>query len=105
MGSRYPHERTYLSRERVGHAYIAPADVVFSPRRGVQPDVFVVPPPRRGFVPIGPVRTVRADPIGLLRREVVWAESLDLFVHPRGVCGATCEGALGSISWRCATPI
>jgi uncharacterized protein (DUF58 family) len=42
-----------------------------------------VPTQRRGVVPIGPVRTVRADPIGLLRREVVWAESLDLFVHPR----------------------
>lgn len=46
-------------------------------------DVFVVPTSRRGIVPIGPVRTVRADPIGLLRREVVWADSLDLFVHPR----------------------
>lgn len=48
-------------------------------------DVFVVPTTRRGIVPIGPVRTVRADPIGLLRREVVWAESLDLFVHPRTI--------------------
>ncbi|MFF1634350.1 DUF58 domain-containing protein [Leifsonia sp. NPDC058248] len=48
-------------------------------------DVFIVPTPRRGIVPIGPVRTVRADPIGLLRREVVWAESLDLFVHPRTI--------------------
>ena len=46
-------------------------------------DVFVVPTSRRGIVPIGPVRTVRADPIGLLRREWVWADSLDLFVHPR----------------------
>src|SRR6185369_1688733 len=33
----------YLRRERVGHAFFAPADVVFSPRRGVQPDVFVMP--------------------------------------------------------------
>ncbi|MEY9850697.1 uncharacterized protein (DUF58 family) [Leifsonia sp. EB41] len=48
-------------------------------------DVFVVPTSRRGIVPIGPVRTVRADPIGLLRREMVWAESLDLFVHPRTI--------------------
>ncbi|ANF30588.1 hypothetical protein A0130_01880 [Leifsonia xyli] len=48
-------------------------------------DVFVVPTSRRGIVPIGPVRTVRADPIGLLRREVVWADSLDLFVHPRTI--------------------
>ncbi len=33
----------YLSTQRVGHAVIAPADVVFSPQRGVQPDVFVTP--------------------------------------------------------------
>jgi Uma2 family endonuclease len=33
----------YLARQRVGHAYAAPADVTFSPRRVVQPDVFVVP--------------------------------------------------------------
>jgi uncharacterized protein (DUF58 family) len=48
-------------------------------------DVFLVPTSRRGVVPIGPVRTVRADPIGLLRREVVWANALDLFVHPRTI--------------------
>lgn len=34
-------------------------------------DVFVVPTPRRGIVPIGPARTVRADPLGLLRREEI----------------------------------
>ncbi|MEP6730558.1 MAG: Uma2 family endonuclease [bacterium] len=33
----------YLERHRVGHAFFAPADIVFSPRRAVQPDVFVVP--------------------------------------------------------------
>jgi Uma2 family endonuclease len=33
----------YLDREPIGHAFIAPADVVFSPTRGVQPDLFVVP--------------------------------------------------------------
>jgi Uma2 family endonuclease len=35
--------REYFRRERVGHAFIAPADVVFTPERAVQPDVFVVP--------------------------------------------------------------
>jgi Uma2 family endonuclease len=34
----------YLDRERVGYVFVAPADVVFSPRRAVQPDMFVVPP-------------------------------------------------------------
>ena len=33
----------YLGAERVGHVVVAPADVVFSPIRAVQPDLFVVP--------------------------------------------------------------
>ena len=33
----------YLAEQRCGHAVLAPADVVFSPRRGVQPDLFVIP--------------------------------------------------------------
>ncbi|HSP76802.1 MAG TPA: DUF58 domain-containing protein [Cryobacterium sp.] len=48
-------------------------------------DVFIVPTRKRGVIPIGPVQTARADPIGLLRREVVWAEQVELFVHPRTV--------------------
>lgn len=46
-------------------------------------DVFLVPTSKRGVIPIGPVRTVRADPVGLIRREVVWASVLELFVHPK----------------------
>ncbi|MFI5229691.1 MAG: Uma2 family endonuclease [Gemmatimonadales bacterium] len=34
----------YLRHVSVGFAYFAPADVVFSPRRAVQPDLLVVPP-------------------------------------------------------------
>jgi Uma2 family endonuclease len=33
----------YLDREPVGFVFIAPADVTFSQRRGVQPDLFVMP--------------------------------------------------------------
>src|SRR3954469_14673547 len=49
----WPHQRAvyelgriigdYLRGEKVGDLIIAPADVVFSPTRGVQPDLFVVP--------------------------------------------------------------
>ena len=35
--------RDYVRREGVGHAIAAPADVMFSTRSTVQPDVFVVP--------------------------------------------------------------
>jgi Uma2 family endonuclease len=35
--------RDYLSLERVGHAFFAPVDVVFSSTRAVQPDVLVIP--------------------------------------------------------------
>ena len=48
-------------------------------------DVFVVPTTRRGLITIGPVRSVRADPIGLVRREHVWPGSIELFVHPQTV--------------------
>lgn len=46
---------------------------------------FVVPTARRGILSIGPVRTVRADPVGLVRRELVWTDSVPLFVHPRTI--------------------
>ncbi|MEP6491411.1 MAG: Uma2 family endonuclease [bacterium] len=43
VGRLYALLAPYLRSERVGHAFIAPADVVFSNTRLVQPDVFVVP--------------------------------------------------------------
>ncbi len=33
----------YVEREGFGHVVFAPADVTFSPRRGVQPDLFIMP--------------------------------------------------------------
>lgn len=46
---------------------------------------FGVPTERRGVIRIGPVRTVRADPIGLVRRELFWTDSEEVFVHPRTI--------------------
>ncbi len=46
---------------------------------------FPVPTARRGVLEIGPARTVRADPVGLVRREVVWTDRTQLFVHPRTI--------------------
>jgi uncharacterized protein (DUF58 family) len=52
---------------RRGHQYTAP---VFVPAR------------RRGVIEVGPARTVRGDPVGVLRRELTLAGSSTLFVHP-----------------------
>mgnify|MGYP000904130408 CR=1 FL=1 len=44
-----------------------------------------VPALPRGIVRVGPVTTVRSDPIGLLRREHAFDDVHDLYVHPRTV--------------------
>jgi Uma2 family endonuclease len=36
--------RPYVREHRIGHVFTAPADVVYGPRKMVQPDLFVTPP-------------------------------------------------------------
>jgi uncharacterized protein (DUF58 family) len=55
------------------------------PAGGSYEDVFTVPAVHRGVIPVGPVRVVRADPLGLVRREREWDERIDLYVHPRTI--------------------
>ncbi len=55
------------------------------PSGGSDAREFAIPSVRRGVVPVGPVRTVRADPVGLVRREFVWGDVAELFVHPRTI--------------------
>jgi uncharacterized protein (DUF58 family) len=43
---------------------------------------FEVPTQRRGVLVLGPVRSVRADPLGLMRREMSWTKPVELIVHP-----------------------
>jgi uncharacterized protein (DUF58 family) len=38
---------------------------------------------RRGVIVVGPATSVRGDPIGLIRRQVSWADETEIFVHPR----------------------
>ena len=45
-------------------------------------EVFLVPTDRRGVYPVGPVTSVRGDPLGLFRRAVPWTGVEELFVHP-----------------------
>jgi uncharacterized protein (DUF58 family) len=51
----------------------------------VHDDIFAVPTQRRCVIVVGPVRSVRGDALGLVRREVRWTEPVELFVHPRTV--------------------
>jgi uncharacterized protein (DUF58 family) len=46
-------------------------------------ELFVVPTHRRGVIAVGPARTVRGDPLGVLRRTVEFTQVQELFVHPR----------------------
>ncbi|MFC4242447.1 DUF58 domain-containing protein [Gryllotalpicola reticulitermitis] len=45
----------------------------------------IVPAHRRGIIDVGPVTTVRTDPLGTLKREAAWADVHRLFVHPKTV--------------------
>lgn len=54
-------------------------------RGATSEQTFSVPSTRRGVVPVGPARAVRADPIGIVRREVVWGDAVELVVHPRTI--------------------
>lgn len=51
----------------------------------VHDDLFAVPTERRCVIVVGPVRSVRGDALGLVRREVRWTDPIELFVHPRTV--------------------
>ncbi|WP_404442730.1 DUF58 domain-containing protein [Microbacterium marinum] len=42
----------------------------------------VIPTARRGVVTVGPARTVRGDPLGILTREATWEDTHTLYVHP-----------------------
>lgn len=49
----------------------------------------LVPTPTRGIIRVGPARSVRSDPIGLVSREHEWDDVHTLFVHPRTVAVPT----------------
>jgi uncharacterized protein (DUF58 family) len=45
-------------------------------------ELFQISTERRGVIPVGPARLVRADPLGLFARVVRQSESVNLYVHP-----------------------
>lgn len=64
-------------------------------------ELFTIPTTRRAVVPVGPVRSVRGDPLGLFRREVHLTDAVDLYVHPRTVpLGEVTAGFLRDLDGR-----
>lgn len=55
------------------------------PPGGTADALFTVPTSRRGVIPVGPVRSVRGDPLGLVRRPLRWTDQELVYVHPRTV--------------------
>ncbi|MEZ5340417.1 MAG: DUF58 domain-containing protein [Acidimicrobiales bacterium] len=75
--------------DRLLHEHIGD-QVVVVPLRGLAPHavtehVLDLPTGRRGVFPIGPLVISRADPLGLLRRDVVQSDADELWVRPRVV--------------------
>jgi len=60
----------------------------------VHDDLFAIPTARRGVVVVGPVRSVRGDPLGLVRRTVLWTDPVEVVVHPRLVSLAGASAGL-----------
>jgi uncharacterized protein (DUF58 family) len=97
------------SRVQVGETAVAGFDVTNTARRRMLPVVLEVPidhalaeirvpslaagetyeetvairTTRRCVLQVGPTRSVRGDPLALMRREVEWADAHELFVHPK----------------------
>ena len=46
-------------------------------------EILVIPTQRRSVHVLGPARTVRGDPVGLMRRTREWGDREILYVHPR----------------------
>ncbi len=68
----------------VGRA-VAAFDLPLLAKDDAHEELFTVPTRRRAVIVIGPVRSVRGDPLGLLRRVQTWTEPTELYVHPRTV--------------------
>lgn len=48
-------------------------------------ELFTIPTQRRAVLTLGPITSVRSDPLPVLERSVDWSEPSELYVHPRTV--------------------
>lgn len=81
--------------------FVSPALGAAGTEHATHEEVFAVPTDRRGVIEVGPVSSVRGDPLGLLRRSVAWTDVKELFVHPRTVrLSSTAAGYLHDLEGR-----
>lgn len=78
---------------QVGHGR-AELDVPALAPGAVHEELFAVPTHRRAVVTVGPVRAVRADPLGLAVRRVTATGAQELYVHPRIVMLTAADAGL-----------
>jgi hypothetical protein len=65
-----------------------------------------VPTVRRGVLDVGPVTGVRADPVGLVRREIVWTAREQVIVHPRTIAiPSTSTGLVRDLEGQATTDL
>ncbi|MFJ4297177.1 DUF58 domain-containing protein [Curtobacterium sp. NPDC089689] len=65
-----------------------------------------VPTTRRGVLDVGPVTGVRADPVGLVRREIVWTAREQVIVHPRTIAiPSTSTGLVRDLEGQATTDL
>lgn len=62
---------------------IAQTEVPFLAGGAVSEQELAIPAHKRGLIEIGPIRSVRTDPLGLLHRDVQWTDIHTLYVHPK----------------------
>lgn len=62
---------------------IAQAAVPLLGGGAVHEQELAIPAHKRGLINIGPIRSVRTDPLGLLHRDLEWTDNHELYVHPK----------------------
>ncbi|MPV88296.1 DUF58 domain-containing protein, partial [Georgenia ruanii] len=83
-------------------AFVLPA----LPGGGEHEEVLAIPTARRAVIAVGPVRSVRGDPLGLVRRAMTWTDVHELYVHPRTVrLAARAAGLLHDLEGRPARDV
>ncbi|MBR5950390.1 MAG: DUF58 domain-containing protein [Actinomycetaceae bacterium] len=62
---------------------IAQTEVPLLSGGAVNEQELAIPAHKRGVIEIGPIRSVRTDPLNLLHRDVQWTDKYTLYVHPK----------------------